>query len=185
MPFPPGQVSPATRTVKSRVTHRSLSRRKFQNFRWRKLDQFERGGDVPHHDRSFRISFAVTRRALNFVVVSSHRTKTKIISGSSASHGHPPQHRRLCTSCDRTGPADGAPNAAGGRRGRQGSAWFGLCKKCWFFWRKWHPRPCCDRVEFTRHQQREITGMMDMTSELACSIPGAPKDIGAGWTDDR
>jgi len=27
--------------------------------------------------------------------------------------------------------------------------------------------------------------MMDMTSELACSIPGAPKDIGAGWTDDR
>ena len=29
-----------------------------------------------------------------------------------------------------------------------------------------------------------VTGMMDMTSELACSIPGAPKDISAGWTDE-
>src|SRR5262249_9321857 len=27
--------------------------------------------------------------------------------------------------------------------------------------------------------------MMDMISELACSVPGAPKDIGAGWTHDR
>jgi hypothetical protein len=35
------------------------------------------------------------------------------------------------------------------------------------------------------HQQSEIAGMMDMISELACSISGAPKDIGAGWTDDR
>jgi hypothetical protein len=50
---------------------------------------------------------------------------------------------------------------------------------------KRHPRPCCDRVEFTRNQQSETAGMMDTTSELACSIPGAPKDIGAGWTDDR
>ena len=35
------------------------------------------------------------------------------------------------------------------------------------------------------HQQSEIAGMMDMIGELACSISGAPKDIGAGWTDDR
>ena len=26
---------------------------------------------------------------------------------------------------------------------------------------------------------------MDMTSKLACSIPGAPKDVGAGWPHDR
>jgi hypothetical protein len=29
------------------------------------------------------------------------------------------------------------------------------------------PRPCCDRVKFTGHQQSEIAGMMDMISELA------------------
>src|SRR5262252_1514538 len=45
--------------------------------------------------------------------------------------------------------------------------------------------PRCDRVEFTGHQQGEFAGMMDMISELACSVPGAPKDIGAGWTHDR
>src|SRR6516164_5280406 len=48
-----------------------------------------------------------------------------------------------------------------------------------------HPRPRSDRVEFTGHQQSEIAGVMDMISEKACSVPGTPKDIGAGWTDDR
>jgi hypothetical protein len=60
-----------------------------------------------------------------------------------------------------------------------------LGNKRWFFGRKGHPRRCCDRVEFTGHEQSEIAGMMDMISELACSISGAPKDISAGWTDDR
>jgi hypothetical protein len=96
-------------------------------------------------------------------------------------HGHPPQHRRSCRSWDHAGSAEGAPHAASGRQGAD----FGLRSKIWLFWRKGDPRSCCDRVEFTGHQQSEIAGMMDMVCELACSISGAPKDIGTGWTDDR
>jgi hypothetical protein len=48
-----------------------------------------------------------------------------------------------------------------------------------------HPRSSCDRIKRTGHQHGELSVMMDAASELASSIPGAPKDIGAGWTDDR
>ena len=48
-----------------------------------------------------------------------------------------------------------------------------------------HSRSRCHRIEFTRDQHREVAGMMDVTGELPGAISSSPKDIGAGWTDDR
>ena len=70
------------------------------------------------------------------------------------------------------------------RRFRQWSFYAGVRRGRRLFRREGHSRPRCDRVEFTRHQHREGTGMADAASEVGPPIAGSPKDIRARGTDN-
>ena len=56
----------------------------------------------------------------------------------------------------------------------------------WWRFLRWqrHSGPCRDGIDIARDQHREVAGMMDVTGNLSGAISSAPKDIGAGWTDN-